>query len=184
MNIKCSYSELVDVVKCIPNPKNPNKHPQEQIEKLARIIKYQGIRHPIIISKLSGFICAGHARLEALKILELTQVPVDYQDFENEAQEYAFMVSDNAIQEFYANTDLSMVDKDFIELGPDFDIDLLAIPNFNLNKSDFEPDLPGEFEEIKTMGDDHSLIVTTDNEKVFEELFHELKNRGLKVKIK
>ncbi len=95
--IKCTYAELVPIHKLQPHPENPHKHSGQQIERLAKLIDYQGIRHPIIVSKRSGFIVVGHGRLMALKKLNVSVVPVDYQDFENEAQEYAFIVSDNAI---------------------------------------------------------------------------------------
>ena len=83
-----------------PHPRNPHTHGEEQITKLATLIKHHGFRHPITVSKRSGFIIAGHCRLLAAKALGLKRVPVDYQDFDNEAQEWAVLVSDNVIQDF------------------------------------------------------------------------------------
>jgi hypothetical protein len=183
--VKCAYTELVTIEKCIANPLNPNKHPQEQIEHLSRLIKFQGVRHPVIISKRSGFICAGHARVEALKLLKVEQVPVDFQDFTNEAEEYAFLVSDNAIQEFYAESDLAKINLDFTQFGPEFDLDLLGIKDFKVDVADidFTPNFgPESCESIDDLS--HTLFVTMNDESAFEELFHELKNRGLKVKVK
>lgn len=119
-----------------PHPKNRNTHPPEQIERLAKIIKYQGWRHPIIVSKQSGFIVAGHGRLEAAKLLNLPVVPVHYQDFVDADQEYAFLISDNAIA-LWAELDLSAIHKDLPELGLG-DLDLLGFQNFEL-----EPDPEG-----------------------------------------
>ena len=64
MKIECAYTELIgiDYPKLIPNPKNPNKHPDDQIERLAKIIDFQGQRSPIVISKRSGFITKGYPR--------------------------------------------------------------------------------------------------------------------------
>lgn len=112
-----------------PNPKNPNKHSKEQIERLAKLIKYQGWRLPIIVSKLSGYIVAGHGRLEAAKHLRLKEVPVAFQDFTDADQEYAFLVSDNSIAS-WAELDLAGINTDIGDLGPDFDIDLLGIEDF------------------------------------------------------
>ena len=95
----CAYTELVDIDKLVENPKNNNFHPDKQVEMLAKIIKYQGQRSPIVVSKRSGFIVKGHGRLLALKKLGYTKVAVDYQDYENEAQEYADMIADNKIAE-------------------------------------------------------------------------------------
>lgn len=131
MNIKCQYKDLVDLHVLQPNPKNPNKHPKNQIERLAQIIDYQGMRSPIVVSKRSGFITKGHGRLEALKQLKWQKAPVDYQEYEDEAQEYADMVADNAIAEWAAQ-DLSEINLEMIELGPDFDVDMLGIENFTI----------------------------------------------------
>ena len=126
---KCAYTSLVDLHKLVPNPKNPNKHPKEQIERLAKIIDYQGQRAPIVVSNRSGFITKGHGRLEALKSLKWTKAAVDYQDYEDEAQEYADIVADNAISS-WAELQLADINTEMLELGPDFDIDLLGIKDF------------------------------------------------------
>lgn len=115
------------------HPKNRNKHPKEQIERLTKLLNYQGWRLPIIVSNRSGFIVAGHGRLQAAKKLKMNQVPVCYQDFEDEDQEYAFLISDNAISE-WAQLDLSGINDDLKELdGLKFDIDLLGIQDFDLS---------------------------------------------------
>ena len=38
VKIYCSYTELVDIDRLTPNPRNPNQHTQEQINRLAKII--------------------------------------------------------------------------------------------------------------------------------------------------
>lgn len=118
-----------------PNPKNPNKHSEDQIKRLSQLIAYQGWRLPIIVSKQSGFIVSGHGRLEAAKLLKLTEVPVTYQDFTSSEQEYAFLVSDNAISS-WAGLDLSLINLELPSLGPDFDLDLLGVKDFTLDLSD------------------------------------------------
>jgi hypothetical protein len=133
MKIDCAYDELIEInsPKIIPNPRNPNRHPEDQIERLSKVIEYQGQRHPLIISKRSGFLVVGHGRLEAIKKLGWKQIAVSYQDFETEAQEYSFVVSDNAIAS-WAELDLSAINTEMLDLGPDFDIDLLGIKDFSL----------------------------------------------------
>lgn len=133
MKINCSYKELVDVHELVPHPKNPHIHSPEQIERLADLISYQGQRHPVIVSNLSGFIVVGHGRLEAIKKLGWKEVAVDYQDFENEAQEYAFIVSDNAIgKDEWAVLDKSMINNDIVDFGPELDILNLGFKDFEL----------------------------------------------------
>jgi len=45
-----------------------NKHSKEQIERLAKIMKELGIRHPIHVHKEYGEIAFGHGRKEAAKL--------------------------------------------------------------------------------------------------------------------
>ena len=97
MEIKCSYTELRDPLALVKNPRNSNKHPKKQIEQLSRIMKANGFRSPIVISKRSGFIVKGHGRLEAAIMGGWKQVPVDVQDYENEAAEVADLEADNRI---------------------------------------------------------------------------------------
>lgn len=122
--IECAHDAQVDTVSLVPNPRNPNKHPARQIELLAKIIKHTGWRNPIVVSNRSGFIVKGHARLEAAKLLGETQVPVDYQDYPNEAMEWADMVADNRIAEL-AEPSLPELKDILQELDTgDFDMDL------------------------------------------------------------
>lgn len=132
MEYNCTYSKLEAVHRLQPNPKNPNQHSQRQIDLLAKIIDYQGFRHPIVVSKRSGFLVAGHGRLEAAIKLGLDQVPIDEQDFESEAQEHAFMIADNKIAEL-AESDDALIKELALELPEDLDLDVLGIPEFTLD---------------------------------------------------
>lgn len=160
--IRCEHSELVPVENLRPNPKNRNAHPADQIERLSRIIEYQGFRHPIVVSNLSGFIAAGHGRLEAAKRLGLTHVPVDYQDFPDEDAEYAFLTADNAIAS-WSELDLSGINTDLADLGPDFNLDMLGIKDFVLEPAEkLEPqcdedEVPEHVEPKAKLGDIYKL---------------------------
>jgi len=97
--VHCAHLRLADIASLIPNPRNPNKHGDTQVALLAKVIRHQGWRAPITISKRSGFIVTGHGRLEAAKLLQVEQVPVDEQDFATEADEWAHLIADNRIAE-------------------------------------------------------------------------------------
>ena len=131
MQIQAKEIQLVDIDSLVLNPKNNNKHPKEQIERLAKLIQYQGFRNPVVVSKRTGFVLAGHGRIEAAKLAGLKEVPAMFQDFDNEAQEYAYLTSDNAIAS-WAELDLSMVHAELMDLGPDFNVELLGIEDFEL----------------------------------------------------
>ena len=42
----CAHDAIVAIEKLIPNPKNPNTHPDAQIQALGRIIRQTGWRAP------------------------------------------------------------------------------------------------------------------------------------------
>lgn len=149
---KCSHDAQVNISEVRPNPKNPNEHSQDQIERLAKIIKYQGQRSPIVISKLSGLVVKGHGRLEAMKLLGWSKVAVDYQDYEDASQEYADVIADNAIAE-WSVLDLKSINIEAMDLGPDFDLDLLGLRSFVVDPNDknFDPgsiDDQGKLDEL------------------------------------
>ena len=122
--VHCSHDALVALDQLRPNPSNPNKHPDAQIALLAKIIKAQGWRNPIVVSNRSGLITKGHARLSAAQLLGLSTAPVDRQDYESEQQEIADMIADNRIAEL-SEPDASML-RELVEQLDDgsFDMDL------------------------------------------------------------
>ncbi len=132
IKIMCSYGKLVDPYELIENPKNPNRHPEKQIEILSKLIKSQGFRRPIVVSNRSGFVTVGHGRLLAAKYLEMETVPVDYQDYESEAKEWADMVADNKVAEF-AEFDNSVL-SDMLQDLDDFDEELFGMAQDDIDK--------------------------------------------------
>jgi DNA modification methylase len=104
----CAYDKLVPIEELVPNPKNPNMHPSNQVKMLGAIIKANGWRQPITVSTRSGFIVKGHGRYEAAKAIGSTVVPVDYQEYATEAEEYADLTADNRIAEM-ADMNTSML---------------------------------------------------------------------------
>jgi DNA modification methylase len=131
MKVQAKEIELVSIDLLVPHPKNMNKHPDSQIERLAKLIEYQGFRNPVVVQKGTNLIVAGHGRLLAAKKLGYKKVPVTFQEFDSDAQLYAYMTSDNAIAS-WAELDLAMVNPETLGLGPDFDIDMLGIKDFVL----------------------------------------------------
>ena len=106
--VHCAHLRLADVTSLIPNPRNPNKHSDKQVALLAKVIRHQGWRAPITISKRSGFIVTGPGRLAAALLLQVEQVPIDEQDFATESDEWAHLVADNRLAEL-ADADRSMI---------------------------------------------------------------------------
>ena len=180
MQIKSDQIELVSVGSLINHPKNNNKHSKEQIDRLAKLIEYQGFRNPLVVQKGTNLIVAGHGRLEAAKKLGMKQVPVTYQEFDSEAQLYAYLTSDNAIAS-WAELDLSMVNSEILDMGPDLDIDMLGIKDFTIEP--FE-----KFEMEDELRDDMNkkfiLEITFPNDMEMMDIHDDLVSRGYIVKVR
>ena len=147
IQIHCKYDELINPKKLKNHPKNRNGHGQDQIERLAELFEYHGVRHPIIVSTLSGCIVAGHGRKLAAIRAGLTEYPIVYQDFDSSEAEYAFLQADNAIA-LWAELDLSGINTDLPDLGPDFDIKMLGIKDFVLDPSELNDEPLGDPDEV------------------------------------
>lgn len=177
MEIKSKEIVLVDIDTIIENPKNVNVHSKEQIERLAKLIKHSGFRDPLIISKRSGFLICGHGRLICAKKLKLTSVPVIYQDFKDEAEEYQFMVSHNAIAS-WAELDLDMIKSEILSFD-DMDIELLGLENFSIVDMALEDD---EKDDKKEPEKKFILSVELPNELELRDLYDDLISKGYMVK--
>ena len=153
IEVWCAYDKLVKIDELLAHPKNPNTHPQNQIKLLAQNIRYHGWRHAIVVSKLSGYIVAGHGRLEAAKELGVSIVPVEYQDFASEDNELAVLVGDNRLAEL-SSLDLNSL-QDIVDQFKenDFDTILAGYEPADLEslleekKPDFEEDGEKELEQ-------------------------------------
>lgn len=130
--IHCKYDTLADPRTLQDHAKNRNKHSDEQVERLAKLYGYHGVRHPIIVSSLSGCIVAGHGRKLAAIKAGIKEMPVVFQSFADEVAEYAFIQADNAIAS-WADLDLAGINADLGDLGPDFDLEMLGIEDFTLD---------------------------------------------------
>ena len=175
---------MVDSEKLIENPKNPNKHDQKQIDVLAKNIKHQGWRHPLIVSKRSGFIVAGHGRLMAAKSLGVEKVPVDYQDFESEADEFRFMVADNKIASMAVHDDSLMIEgiKDLDLIDTDFE--LLGLGDFNfMSLIDGELDMEEKPENKNADEKKYKIEVQFTNDMEMMEIHDDLLHRGYIVRV-
>ena len=178
MQIKAKEIKLIPVEQLVPNPKNPNKHPADQIERLSKLIDFQGFRVPLIVSNRSGFLVSGHGRLDCAKHLGIKELPVMFQDFDSEAQEYAFVVADNEIQK-WAAIDMEMVKLEMQVF--DIDIELLGMKEFSVmpeHKFEMEDELRED------MNKKFILEITFPNEMELADIRDDLTSRGYIVKEK
>lgn len=117
------------------HPDNNNKHTDEQINRLVEIIKYQGMRSPIIVNSATGNITKGNATTKACIKLGLKKVPVIFQEYEDEQQEYAHITSDNEIAR-WAELDLKSlkIKHKELDLTNIFNLDLYGVKDLHLKE--------------------------------------------------
>jgi hypothetical protein len=135
VDIKAKEIRMVDPALLKLHERNPNEHPEEQIERLCKIIRYQGFRRPVTVSNQSGMVTVGNGRVMAAIKLGITKIPAIYQDYDNGDQEYADLVADNAI-ESWSSLNIGKINFELQNLGPDFDLETLGLKNFVLEPAD------------------------------------------------
>jgi len=138
IKIHCSHTELRDPTSLVEHPRNYNTHPAEQIRLLAKIIKHQGWRNPITVSKRSGFVVKGHGRLAAAMLLKTEKVPVDVQDYKDEASEVADMIADNRIAELAEADQDALKDLLVDDLFENFDLELTGYDDSLLSENNLK----------------------------------------------
>lgn len=87
---------LWDVEALAPYARNPRTHSSEQVQQIAASIVAYGFNSPIGITA-SGGIVTGHGRLEAAKLLGMTQVPVLDLSHLTPEEVRAYVIADNQI---------------------------------------------------------------------------------------
>jgi DNA modification methylase len=117
--------QTVPVSSLKPYPRNARTHSKKQIRQIADSISEFGWTNPILIDDQDGVI-AGHGRIEAAKLLGLSEVPVIRLIDMTETQKRAYVIADNKLAE-NAGWDralLAMEIQGLIEIDPLFDIEM------------------------------------------------------------
>lgn len=171
IKIQAKTIKMVPLDEIKLNPKNRNKHPDKQIDRLVEILKYQGFRRPGTISNRTGYLVCGEGRYLAAKKAGMKAMPVIYQDYDSEEQEFADSIADNALDK-WAELDIEGIREDVKALDDEFNLDMMGIKGFKMEKSDVS--------EV-TLAEEFNILVQCDSEKDQEKLFSEFEKRGLKV---
>jgi hypothetical protein len=150
--IRCRYDVLMPPAQVRPHPQNPKKHPEPQVALFAEILRYQGIRRPLVVSKASGFLVVGHGQLLALESLGAEQVPVEIQEFASPADELAHLLADNKL------ADLGVVGEEQL----DAIVRQLEADGVSERMAAILRDLEAEEEETKPAAGVYELVPTID----------------------
>src|SRR6266478_6479247 len=130
-NLKIVYRRI-DTLRL--DPSNPRRHSKKQIGQIAESIKLFGFIVPILINR-DGKIIAGHGRVLAARMLDITEVPTLRLDHLTPAQASAFMIADNRLTEI-ATWDDRLLAQQFRDLslsGLDFS---LEVTGFDMGEID------------------------------------------------
>ena len=174
--------EYWSIDKLIPYARNPRKN-DHAVDQIAAAIREFGFRVPLL-AKSDGTLVDGHLRLKAAQKLELKEVPVLLADDMTDIQIKAFRLSVNRMAEL-AEWDNELLKLEFEEIKLEgFDLELTGFDSEFLEKlsPEFEPDLPDDEDKEKEHGK-LVLRVEFEDAEEMQQLFFELRDRGLAVKI-
>jgi hypothetical protein len=105
-----------------PRLKNPRTHTAKQIKQIAASVKEFGFINPILTDGADGII-AGHARVEAAKLIGMSDVPIVRIDHLTPAQIRAFVIADNRLAE-NAGWDRELLALELQELSIELNFDV------------------------------------------------------------
>jgi DNA methylase/ParB-like nuclease domain len=116
--------EYAQVQQLKPDANNPRKHSDRQIKALTKSIKAFGFNIPIAVNA-NNQVIAGHARLEAVKRMGMSEVPVLRLDHLSDEQAKAFLIADNRLSEMseWNGALLAVHLKELSVLNLDFDLE-------------------------------------------------------------
>ena len=100
VKVYCAFTKLSNPKRLKPHPENTHLHPDSQIKLLGEIIEANGWRETITVSKRSGVITRGHARVAAAIAKGWKEVPVEIQNYGSDEEELADLIADTRIKEF------------------------------------------------------------------------------------
>ena len=116
----------------IPYVNNARTHSDEQVKQIAASIKEFGFTNPILLDGENGII-AGHGRVKAAELLNLSEVPCIELKHLTEAQKKAYIIADNKLA-LNAGWDEELLKVELDELKDfDFDVDLLGFEDDELS---------------------------------------------------
>jgi DNA modification methylase len=118
-----------------PNPRNPRSHSGKQVQLLAAAIKEFGVFVPVVVDE-KDVILAGHARLEAAKLLGMIKVPTIRVQHLTPERKRAFVLADNRLAEL-AGWDEEMLGAELGELSSlelDFELELTGFDTVDVDR--------------------------------------------------
>ena len=160
------HIELWPVDRLRPYSRNARTHTPEQVAQIAASIAHFGFLNPILVSTDAGIV-AGHGRLLAARKLGLVEVPVVVLDHLDEADQRAYILTDNRLAEL-AGWDKPLLAEALLDVkDTGLDLDLVGFSDADLDALLTEteqseqtpeveeqvPEAPGEGQAVTRAGD-------------------------------
>jgi DNA modification methylase len=147
MGLRVIYRDPRDLK---PRAKNPRTHTPKQIKQIAASIEEFGFVNPVLIDG-DNHIIAGHARVEASKLIGMPDVPTVRVDHLTPAQIRAYVIADNRLAET-AGWDRSLLAIELQELSVELNFDV-TVTGFDTAEVDviigeLRQDVPDEADQV------------------------------------
>ena len=95
--VYCRFEKMAAVESLKLHPKNPKGHPAGQLRVYAKIIRGNGWRRAVVVSKRSGFVVKGNGAVLASRAHGIGKVPIEFQAYASEREEWRDLNADNAL---------------------------------------------------------------------------------------
>ena len=96
MDVSFYPMKLTQLAEIVPYSRNSRAHSVDQIKQIARSIQEYGFTNPVLLDENRTLI-AGHGRLEAARLLNITQIPAITLPHLSDAQKAALRIADNKL---------------------------------------------------------------------------------------
>ena len=121
--------------------KNSRLHTKEQIVIVSKSIQEFGFCNPILVDE-NNIVIAGHCRLEASKLLGMSEVPCVVLSHLTDKQKKAYIIADNRLAERGTTWDTFLLKQELTDITTDGGLDF-----FDVNCFDFDFEIEEEEEE-------------------------------------
>jgi DNA modification methylase len=136
-----------------PYSRNARTHSAKQIEQIAASIREFGFTNPILIDQ-NGVVIAGHGRLDAGKLIGMSQVPTIQLEHLTEPQIRAYVLADNRLAEKAGwDPNILVIEFQYLsELDLEFDLEITGFGtaeiDFLIERSSKTPSIDDEADQL------------------------------------
>lgn len=172
ITVHCKFDKIVPAAELKLYPGNYRKHPAKQLDHMLTIVRGtakkagNGYRRSAVVSRLSGYVIKGNGLVQMAQRSGL-EMPIEYQDYRNKAEEIRDLVADNKLAAL-AQDDDEALKKLLSELSED-DLQFAAVSSAEIEALLSEVgETEGEFPITAKLHEGYDYVVVfTTNEPDF-----------------